>query len=916
MANKGTGSRTLSTIDLLDYSSAHGKKRRPTKRQGVDPARAERYSPDAETGLIAEQVDKRENDGLVNVTSRSVGRSYARIIFSNVFTYLNILIAVIFVAMLLVVDIEKDWSKFLFVVIVTVNTVIGIVLEIQSKMTIDRLKLVTAPTAIVLRDGQTRAIPVRDVVLDDVIYLETGKQVCADAVIVKGDCEVNESMLTGESVPVHKTVGDVVFSGSFMTSGNCYARVDKIGDDNYVETLTSYAKKYKKPKSELNNAINLVIKVVSVIMIPIAILMIYRTYNNLSGLEGYLLDPWGRGSGHLFYEVITTVSGALVGMIPSGMFLLTSVALATSVIRLGKRHTLVQNIYCIEMLARVDVLCLDKTGTITDGSMSVRDVIKIKGAETSGFSIGDIIGSMLSATEDNNQTAIALADKFGYNLKYKPVSVVPFSSVRKLSAVTFEEMGTFMLGAPEFVLSDMGVRIKKLVDDNASQGYRVLCLAQSPADIRGDKLPSVRRPLCLIVIEDHIRADAVETIRWFKENDVAVKVISGDNPITVSEVARRVGVKDADKYISLEGLSTQDVVEAANRYTVFGRVTPEQKSILVRSMKSKGHTVAMTGDGVNDILAMRQADCAVSIASGAEAARNVAHLVLMDNNFTSMPDVVVEGRRVINNIAKSSSLYLMKTMMTVILSITALALGTTYFFTTNMTLMYEIFITAVPSFFLALQTNKDRVQGRFLTNMLKNSVPGGITMSVAVMAVYVYWINVCGGTVGGAYTPEFLSMVVITLTYSGYFVLLKLSQPFNAYRVVLVALTFALCLFGTTVLCGPFGITYDTPSGEAVLSLTDWFFMTTVVLASYGVVSVLFALMRKINIDTQPVEVEAAAEEKQRQEEEAIIRQLREEKRRGEESEEETPDQPPKPVRPAPFRAVPHATLTPGDKKK
>ena len=906
MANKGTGSRTLSTIDLLDYSSAHGKKRRKPQHRGVDPARAERYSPDAETGLIAEQVDKRIEDGLVNVTSRSVGRSYPRIIFSNLFTYLNILIAVIFVAMLLVVDIAADWSKFLFVIIVTVNTVIGIVLEIQSKMTIDRLKLVTAPTAIALRDGQTRAIPVRDVVLDDILYLETGKQVCADAVIVKGDCEVNESMLTGESVPVHKTVGDVVYSGSFMTSGNCYSRVDKIGDDNYVETLTSYAKKYKKPKSELNNAINLVIKIVSVIMIPIAILMIYRTYNNLAGL--YPIDPWGRGAGHLFYHVITTVSGALIGMIPSGMFLLTSVALATSVIRLGKRHTLVQNIYCIEMLARVDVLCLDKTGTITDGSMSVRDVITIKGAETAGFTIGDILGSMLSATEDNNQTAIALADKFGYNLKYKPVSVVPFSSVRKLSAVTFEEIGTFMLGAPEFVLSDMGVRIKKLVDDNASQGYRVLCLAHSPAEIRGDKLPTVRRPLCLIVIEDHIRADAVETIRWFKENDVAVKVISGDNPITVSEVARRVGVKDADKYISLEGLSTQDVVEAANRYTVFGRVTPEQKSILVRSMKSKGHTVAMTGDGVNDILAMRQADCAVSIASGAEAARNVAHLVLMDNNFTSMPDVVVEGRRVINNIAKSSSLYLMKTMMTVILSITALALGTTYFFTTNMTLMYEIFITAVPSFFLALQTNKDRVQGRFMTNMLKNSVPGGITLSVAVLAVYVYWISVCGGSLGAEYTPEFLSMVVITLTYAGFFVLLKLAQPLNPYRVVLVVVAFGLCLFGTTVLNGPFGITYVyEATGAAVLSLTDWFFMTTVVLASYGVVSAFFALVDKINIDTQPVEVEAAAEEKQRQEEQAIIEQLREQKRLSEEAEEAealAATEPPKPpVRPAPLRA-------------
>ena len=857
-------------------------------RGGVDPSRAERYTPEPETGLASEQVDKRVDDGLVNVTSKKVGRSYGRIIVSNLFTYLNILILVIFLAMLLVVDITKDWSKFLFVVIVSCNTIIGIVLEIRSKMTIDRLKLITAPSAIVVRDGATKAIPVSGVVLDDIIYIETGKQICADSVVVKGECEVNESMLTGESIPVHKKPGDQIFSGSFVTSGNCYARVDKIGDYNYVETLTSYAKKYKKPKSELNNAINLVIKIVSVVMIPIAVLMIYRTYALCLSNEALMaIDPWARGSG-MWYRIITTVSGSLVGMIPSGMFLLNSVALATSVIRLGKRHTLVQNLYCIEMLARVDVLCLDKTGTITDGSMSVQNVIKIKGAEASGHTVGDIIGSLLSATGDNNQTAIALADKFGYNLKYRPVTVVPFSSVRKLSAVTFEGMGTYFLGAPEFVLTDMGVRIRKLVDDNAAHGYRVLCLAHSPSDIRGERLPGVRRPLCLLILEDHIREDAVDTIKWFKENDVAVRVISGDNPITVSEVARRVGVPDADKYISLEGLSAHEVADAAKRYTVFGRVTPEQKSIIIKSLKSKGHTVAMTGDGVNDILAMRQADCAVSIASGAEAARNVAHLVLMDNNFTSMPDVVVEGRRVINNIAKSSSLYLMKTMMTVLLSIAALALGTSYFFTTNMTLMYEIFITAIPSFFLALQTNKDRVQGRFLTNMLKNAFPGGITLSLAVMAVYVYWIFAGTGEYGAQYNAEFLSMVTLTVTYAGYFLLVRLAQPYNAYRVVLVAFTFALCLFGTIVLGeSTFGIDFDA------LTLTDWFFMSTVVLAAYGVVSVLFAAVNKINIATQPLEVEAAAEEQARLEEQKMLEELREQRRQAEAIDADEPEPPP-----------------------
>ena len=893
MNNRGKKSKTLSTIDLLDYDSAKkGQRKKPGKTVHVNQSRAERYAPASELGLTQEQVQKRFEDGLVNVTSKKVGRSYSRIILSNIFTYLNILIFFIFVALLLVVDFAKDWSKFLFVVIVTVNTVIGIVLEIRSKMTIDKLKLITAPSAIVVRGGESKAVPVSEVVLDDIIYIETGKQICSDSIVVKGECEVNESMLTGESVPVHKKEGDQIFSGSFVTSGNCYARVDKIGDNNYVETLTSYAKKYKKPKSELNNAINLVIKIVSIVMIPIAILMIFRTYQLCQADAALMaIDPWLRGQG-MWYTIITTVSGSLIGMIPSGMFLLTSVALATSVVRLGKRNTLVQNLYCIEMLARVDVLCLDKTGTITDGSMSVKNVIKIKGAEANGFPLGDIIGSYLSATEDNNQTAIALGDKFGYNLKYRPVTVVPFSSARKYSAVTFEGMGTYFLGAPEFVLSDMGARIQKLVDENASQGYRVLCFAHSPTEIRGDRLPAIRRPLCLLIIEDHIRSDAVDTINWFKENDVAVKVISGDNPITVSEVARRVGVKDADKYISLEGLSAQEVLEAANRYTVFGRVTPEQKSIIVKALKSKGHTVAMTGDGVNDILAMRQSDCAISIASGAEAARNVAHLVLMDNNFTSMPDVVVEGRRVINNISKSSSLYLMKTIMTVLLSIITLALNTKYFFTTNMTLMYEIFITAIPSFFLALQTNKDRVQGRFMTNMLKNSVPGGLTLTAAVIGVYVYWLLVCGGSMSSSlYTDEFLSMVTLTLTYAGFMVLVRLAHPYNPYRVVLIVLTFTLCLFGTVALGEiMFGITYTDDAGNSVITLTDWLFITTTVLLSYGVVSILFAATNKIDINTQTVEVEEAAAEAAQKEEEAILAEIREQKRLSVEKEEINPE--------------------------
>ena len=882
--NDTNGSKSLSTIDLLDYDSAVGKgrKKKPARKRGVMHAsseNAERYDPSPDVGLTAEQVAKRTEEGYLNITTKGGGKSYLRIIVSNVCTYLNLVVLVVFIMMALVVDFAADWSKFLFVVIILVNTVIGIIQEVKAKMAIDKLKLVTAPSAIVVRGGEVKAVSVQDVVLDDVILLETGKQICADSVLLTGECDVNESMLTGESVPIHKKAGDTLYSGSFVTSGSCRARVGKIGDENYVETLASYAKKYKKTKSELNRSVNLIIKVVSIVMIPIAILMFIRTYNFYwadLGAGRTVGELWARGSGNLFYEVITKVSGAVIGMIPSGMFLLTSVALAASMLRLVKRRAMVKNMYSIEMLARVDVLCLDKTGTITDGSMSVKRVIEIKGGE-GNIPAADIIGSMLSATEDNNQTAIALADKFGYNLKFRPVTVLPFSSDRKLSAVTFEDIGTYLLGAPEFVLGEMGVRIKRLVDENASQGYRVMCLAHSPTEIKNNRLPAVRRPICLIVIEDHIREDAADTIKWFKENDVAVKVISGDNPITVSEVARRVGVADADKYISLEGLSNQEVFEAANRYTVFGRVTPEQKSILVRSIKAKGHNVAMTGDGVNDILAMRQADCAISIASGAEAARNVAHLVLMDNNFTSMPDVVVEGRRVINNIAKASSLYLMKTIMTVLLSVITLIIGQAYFFTTEQTLMYELFITAVPSLFLALQVNKDRVHGGFLGNMLKNASPGGLTLTIAVMAIYVYWrlaypnSNVDDDQV-------FKTMVTIALTYTGYMVLLRLSRPYNAYRVILVVVTLACCLLGTFVLNGLFGVVYRTSSGVMLISLQDGLYISTVVLASYGVVSVLGSAISRINISAEPVEVTAAREEAERLEEERILSEYRERK--------------------------------------
>ncbi len=833
-----------SAIDVGILSKDRLKSRTRTKILKTTDAfisKAERFYPSIEEGLTQDQVNRRVEEGLFNYTDVKNGKTYLNIFLSNIFTFFNMLTFAVAIALIVF---QSGIEKLFFMLIVLLNIAIGIFQEIRSKRTVDKLKLVTAPTATVVRNGEKVTIPVSEIVLDDIMYVELGKQVCSDAIVVKGEAELNESLLTGESVPVKKKQGDVLYSGSFVSGGGCWARVDKVGAANYVEKLTSYAKKYKKPKSELRESVSFIIKIVSVIIVPVAALLLWL------GARGNEMtwDDWRAN--------VQLVGGAVIGMIPSGMFLLTSVALATSVIRLAKKRTLVQDLYCIEMLARVNVLCLDKTGTITDGSMQVHDVIECKGNAFS-VPISDIIGSILTATGDNNQTALALAEKFGYSQALSPKTVVPFSSQKKLSAVTFEDEGTFVLGAPEFVVKDAGVRLERIITENARNGYRVLMLAHSPLEISGDRLPSARRPVCLIVIEDHIREDAPEVIRWFKENNVAVKIISGDNPITVSEVAARVGVENASMYVSLEGMNTREVIEAANKYTVFGRVTPEQKCTLVKALKSKGNTVAMTGDGVNDILAMREADCSVAIASGSEAARNVSHLVLLDSNFSSMPEVVMEGRRVVNNIQQSSTLFLMKTLMSVLLSIIAVVMAITkasdklYFFDTSNLTCLEMFVIAMPSFALALQPNKNIIKGSFLSNVLRRCIPGGLTLVAAVMSVYFY--NRIGGAALGLTEQIYTTMLVVAVVYTGIMALVSICRPFNAYRAILVIFTVLLCTVMLTVFLDMFaGIGAITPFGDIVslfkIGFNNITFLTTVILSNYFILALFTFLLNKLKI--------------------------------------------------------------------
>ncbi len=778
------------------------KTNKPNKNQ-KEEAEIVRFLPDKNFGLTETQVASRNEQGLKNSAPKKFSKTYGSIFFGNIFTFFNFLCVFAAVALALA---HAPISQFTFVLIFSCNIVVAIVQEIRAKVKIDKLSILSAPTAKVLRGGKKKEIPVDEIVLDDVLFLSSGQQIPADCVMLDGAGDVNEALLTGESVPIKKAEGDALLAGSFVTGGRLTARVDKIGADTYINRLTARAKKYKRPNSEIINSIYLFIKLIGLMIVPVAVCMFF-TNLKAEGIEW--ADIQARGgfmqillSTGTFDSVIQKTFSVVIGMIPSGLLLLTTVALSVGMIRLAKYNTLVQDMYSLEMLARVNVLCLDKTGTITDGRMRVSDCVLLN--NPTEYTVDDILGSMLASLDDNNQTSIALYERFGHSSALQATAQIPFSSVRKLSAVSFGDVGTFAMGAPEFVLKPMTARVEKLVKQYAQMGLRVLVLAHTPGQILGDKLPVLFRPVAIITLSDNIRPDAIDTIRWFKKNDVAVKVISGDNPVTVSEVARRAGIVNASQFISLEGLSPLEVETAANEYTVFGRVTPEQKAILIRSIKKAGNTVAMTGDGVNDILAMKEADCAVSVASGSEAARNVSNLVLQDNNFASMPKIVNEGRRVINNIKNSASLYIMKTLLTLILAVICIFTGSKYFFTTNNMILYEVLISAVPSFVLSLQPNNSRVKGKFIPFVISRALPGAITMALGIVTLdiinqsslaYIFDFAKASGETISLYEP----MLILSLTFTGLVMLLRICQPLNLIRTVLFAFCSAACVAVLTI---------------------------------------------------------------------------------------------------------------------
>ena len=750
------------------------KKRKKSLKK--NPTTLKRYEPDPSFGLTSEIVEDRLIDGFNNKSIDNKTKSIPKIIYTNIVSFFNFLMFFIAGA-LIAVGAYKD---LIFLAIVTANILIGIIQEIKAKKMIDSLSLMSAPVALVLRNGAEVEIDTSEVVLDDILILETGNQICSDSIVCEGTIEVNESLLTGESDAIIKNPGDLLYSGSFVVSGKCKARVDKVGKDNYIGKLSSQVKSYKKPKSDLLNSLSLIIKVMAVPVIVFGVSLFLIMFLRPGEYKGDIVNS------------IRKTAGAMIGMIPSGLFLMSSIALMVGVIRLGQRNVLVQELYCIEMLARVNCICLDKTGTITDGTMVVKNVIDYN--SINGIATRNIISAMLNALPDRNLTSQALKEKFGLGKRMRHLATIPFSSSRKLQAVTFDRYGTYILGAPEFVLTSNYDRYKKDVDKYAGLGYRVLCLAYNEGNIENDKLPEgENQVVSMILIEDTIRPDAINTIRYFKESGVEVRVISGDNPITVSKIATRAGIEGAEKYVSLEGMSDTEVIRAALKYTVFGRVSPKQKQLLVKTLKESGRTVAMTGDGVNDILALREADCSIAVASGSEAARNCSHLVLLDSNFDSMPFVVSEGRRVINNVTKVSSLFLTKTIFSLFLAIEAVITGT-YPISTNQLFLIDTLAIGLPSLFLVNEPNNNPVKGRFLYNVIKEALPGALTILLLSIIVFglsdaMYLNTITRNTI-----------IIVAATHTCLMVLFKACKPFNTMRGAVCLTCYSLFLFAILIL--------------------------------------------------------------------------------------------------------------------
>ena len=743
------------------------------------------------TGLTNEQVQERIAEGKVNANENPNTRTYKQIIRENTLTFFNFLNLVLLVLVLFV----RSYKNSMFMGIILINTVIGIIQEVRAKKTIDKLAILTESKTVVLREGKKWNISTEKLVIDDLIFLKTGDQVPADVKILEGSVEVNESLLTGESDNLAKNPGDELFSGSFVTSGEACCQVIHVGKDNYASQITSEAKEFKRHNSELRNSLNAILKVISIIIVPLGAMLFYKQY--------YIV-------GDTLKDSVVNMVAAVLGMIPEGLVLLTSVALTLGSMVLATKKTLVQELYCIETLARVDTLCLDKTGTITEGTMKVEDVQLYESGQDSGEKTIDtdaeteagsdsmedatseadkkklqemehIMENLMSVLHDQNATADALRKRFPAKSDLKLVHAIPFSSDRKYSGAVFEEKGTYLIGAAQFLFPEGNEELLAHCSTYAEEGFRILILAHSDEETESTKLPAGLEPVGLFLITDVIREEAPDTLAFFDSQGVDLKVISGDDPVTVSAIAKKAGLKNADHYIDATTITTpEEMQRAVAECSVFGRVTPQQKKQMVQALQAQKHTVAMTGDGVNEVLALKEADCSIAMAAGSDAAKNIANVVLLDSNFGAMPHIVNQGRRVVNNIRSAASMFLIKTIFSVLLSLITIFFGDAYPFEPIQMSLISACAVGIPTFLLTQENNYDKIDHTFLRHVFMNAFPAAVTITGCVFTIMLVCQNVY-------HSNTMLNTACVLVTGWNYMAALRtVYSPLNTYRKVII----------------------------------------------------------------------------------------------------------------------------------
>lgn len=721
-----------------------------------------RYQPVYTEGLTNRQVQEHRDGGWSNLSVDPPAQTTKEIIHENVFTYFNLIFLVLAILLCLV----GSFRNLTFLPVIIINTLIGIIQEVRSKNVLAKLNMLNAPHASVVRGGKESVVDSEELVLDDIVLFKSGNQICADALVVEGEVRVNEALLTGESDEVIKRCGDHLMSGSFVVAGQCHARLEAVGVDSYISKLTLEAKAMQKgEQSEMIRSLDKLVKCVGVALIPIGIVLF---------VQGFFFN------GETFRNSITSMVAAVIGMIPEGLYLLASVALAVSAMRLAKKKVLLHDMKSIETLARVNVLCVDKTGTITENSMSVKKLVptQLYDKETTP-ELEKLVGDFVKAMGSDNSTMEALKEYFKDGTGAVAVRTIPFTSATKYSGVVFEEK-SYVLGAPEFVLREDYETYRLEIQTYAKRGYRVLVFGTYEGTLEGTKLTEKVLPLGYILLANPIRKEAPETFAYFAEQGVEVKVISGDNPMTVSEVAKEAGIENAEEYIDATTLTTdEDVERAVAKYTVFGRVTPAQKRQFVQALKKQGKTVAMTGDGVNDVLALKDADCSVAMASGSDAAAQASQVVLLESDFSCMPSVVLEGRRVVNNIQRSATLFLVKNIFSFLLSLFSVVFIITYPLEPSQVSLISMFTIGVPAFFLALQPNKDLIKGHFLPNVILKALPAALTDVLAVGSLVVF------GQSFAVRATDISTAATMLLAIVGFMILYRICQPFNVFRIVI-----------------------------------------------------------------------------------------------------------------------------------